>query len=347
MTRSRLSSYLWKLLVSLGLILLLLRFVSGRELMAIPGRIRWPFLFGYFGLNLVDRLIMAYKWKILLDSKKVPCTWGRLIVVYFQGTFWGNLFPTSLGGDAVRVYELTRNGGAAADVISSVIMERFIGFLSSAIMALMVAPFLFFLVPSFPPLLLWLLILFLATGILLLLLLMRGNVPPTLHRFLARLPWTSKITPVTASFVLYGRHPRALTRFFLWSFGEQIIPLLTFYFLALTLDLPLPLSSLVLIVPMAQFFARIPISLSGFGVQEGVFVTLFSFFRLSSTHAFALGFASNLGNLLIGLPGAFFYLKEKPGSSSGTAASGNFLSPQESQIEPDKTQGSEKEKEYF
>lgn len=325
--KSRFSSTLWKLLVSLGLILVLLRFVSLQELTAITSRIRWPFLLGYFVLNLSDRLIMAYKWNILLEAKNVPASWAALVRIYFQGTFWGNLFPSTLGGDAVRAYELTRNGAAAADVISSVIMERFIGFLSAALMALMVTPFYFFYAPSFPRILLWLLIVFLAAGILLLLLLIRGSLPAMVWRPLSRLPLGAKIEQVSASFLLYGRHPLALTRFFLWSFGEQILPVFTFYLLALALALPLPLSALILIVPMAQFFARIPVSLSGFGVQEGLFVALFSFFQLSSTFAFALGFASNLGNLLIGLPGAFFYFREKPSTPDSSAKESSLYSP--------------------
>jgi uncharacterized membrane protein YbhN (UPF0104 family) len=89
------------------------------------------------------------------------------------------------------------------------------------------------------------------------------------------------------------------------------------YFLVLALGLPLPFYYLVPIIPLTQFFARIPISLSGFGIQEGLFITFFSFFGISTTTAFALGLASNIGNLFIGLPGAYFYLRGSPPLSSG------------------------------
>ncbi|MEW6185507.1 MAG: flippase-like domain-containing protein, partial [Thermodesulfobacteriota bacterium] len=135
MTKSTIKSYSWKLVVSLGLILLLLRFVNRQELVGVIHNIFWPFLIGYLVLNFIDRLIMAYKWKILLDAKKISCSWGKLIVIYFKGTFWGNLFPTSLGGDAMRAYELGKNSPHPVDVVSSIIMERFIGFLSSVVMA--------------------------------------------------------------------------------------------------------------------------------------------------------------------------------------------------------------------
>jgi glycosyltransferase 2 family protein len=311
--KSNLKSYLWKLLVSLLLILFLLRFVNRQEMAGLLKNIRWPFLIGYFALNLFDRLIMAYKWKILLDAKEIPCSWKELIVVYFKGTFWGNLFPTSLGGDAIRAYELSRNTNAGIEVVSSIIMERFLGFLSSAVLAIIVIPLLFLMVPDFTRVLLWLLLGFLSTGVLFLVLLIRGGGPPALKNWLTKLPGAGKISQAISSFVLYRNHPRALGRFFIWSLGEQLVPILTLYFLVLTLGLPVPFLYLIPIIPIAQFFARIPVSLSGFGIQEGLFISLFSFMGISATAAFALGLASNLGNLFVGLPGAYFYLR---GSSS-------------------------------
>ena len=282
------------------------------EMAELLKNIRWPYLIGYFTLNFFDRLIMAYKWKILLEAKEIPCTWKKIIVVYFKGTFWGNLFPTSLGGDAIRAYELSRNTNTGIDVVTSIIMERFLGFLSSAVMAIMVIPLLSFMVPDFPRVLLWLLLGFLSAGVLFLVLLMRGGGPPALKNWLTKLPWAGKISQVTSSFVLYRNHPKALGRFFIWSFGEQLVPILTIYFLVLTLGLPVPFFYLIPIIPIAQFFARIPVSLSGFGIQEGLFITLFSFFGISATVAFTLGLASNLGNIFVGLPGAYFYLRGSP-----------------------------------
>lgn len=307
--KAKAKTTLWRLLVSLLLILLLLPLVNRKELAELVQNFSWPYLIGYFALNGLDRFIMAYKWKILLDSKNIPCSLKKTVIVYFKGTFWGNLFPTSLGGDAIRAYELAKNTKTGVDVISSIIMERFLGFLSSALMALLVIPFLFLFIPSFPRILLLLLVGFLSLGIIFLVLIMGGGGPGVLKKVLAKLPWAGKISQVTSSFVLYRDHPRALGKFFLWSFGEQLMPILTIYFLALTLGLPVSFFYLVLIIPMAQFFARIPVSLSGFGIQEGLFMTFFSFVGISTTAAFAFGFASNLGNILSSLPGAYFYLK--------------------------------------
>jgi uncharacterized membrane protein YbhN (UPF0104 family) len=191
-------------------------------------------------------------------------------------------------------------------------MERFLGFLSSALMAILVIPLLVLFVPGFPRTVLVLMTLFLAAGVLFLFLLMRGGGwALKLTAFLEKFPWADKVSKISASFILYRNHPGSMGRFFIWSFGEQLLPIVATFFLSLTLGLSIPFYYLIPIIPITQFFARIPISLSGLGIQEGLFITIFSLIGIRATSAFALGFASNLGNILSGLPGAYFYLKSK------------------------------------
>jgi glycosyltransferase 2 family protein len=310
-------NYFFKLLISLLLLLFLLRFVNFKDLAVIGRNLSWPYLALYFFLVLLDRLIMAYKWRILLTAKGVDVSWKELTFIYFKGTFIGNLLPTSLGGDAVRAYELSKVSRNMVEVVSSIIMERYLGFLSSAAMAVLVIPFLMMLFPEFPRSLLLLLVLFLLSGFLFLFWIMKvESLPKFLSSFLARLHWADKIHKVSASFLLYRNHPRALGLFLVWSFGEQLVPILSTFLLVLALGLVIPIYYLIPVIPLTQFFARIPISLSGLGIQEGLFISIFSLIGIQATSAFALGLASNLGNILSGLPGAFLYLKSPPPGKS-------------------------------
>jgi len=43
------------------------------------------------------------------------------------GAFFGLFLPTGVGGDAVKMYELSRDEGKAATAISSVLLDRFLG----------------------------------------------------------------------------------------------------------------------------------------------------------------------------------------------------------------------------
>jgi glycosyltransferase 2 family protein len=310
---SKYKNYFFKLLVSLLLLLFILRYVNVEELALIGKNLSWPFLVLYFILIFFDRWIMAYKWRILLTAKGMSISWRDVTYIYFKGTFIGNLLPTSLGGDAIRAYELSKLSINMVEAVSSIIMERFLGFLSSAIMAVLVVPFLMLLFPEFPRLLLILLILLLTGGLLFLVWIMRAEgLPAPLSGLLNRVHWTKKINKVSNSFILYRREPKALSLFFIWSFGEQLLPILSTFLLALALGLSIPIYYLIPIIPLTQFFARIPVSLSGLGIQEGLFITIFSLIGIDPTSAFALGFASNLGNILSGLPGAFLYFRDRP-----------------------------------
>jgi glycosyltransferase 2 family protein len=318
---SKYKKYFFKLLISLLLLLFLLRYVNFKDLTLIGRNLSWTYLVLYFVVIFSDRLIMAYKWKILLAAKGVSASLNMLIIVYFKGTFIGNLLPTSLGGDAVRAYELSKMNRNMAEVVSSIIMERFLGFLSSAAMAVLVIPFLMLLFPEFPRLLLLFLIFFLLFGFLLLIWILRSQgLPANLSNFLTRIRWADKINKISASLILYRNQPRALALFFIWSFGEQLLPILSTFLLVLALGLSIPIYYLIPVIPLTQFFARIPISLSGLGIQEGLFITIFSLIGIKATSAFALGFASNLGNILSGLPGAFFYFQNPSKKSSDPEA---------------------------
>ena len=90
--------------------------------------------------------------------------------------------------------------------------------------------------------------------------------------------------------------------------AEQLLPVAALYFLSYAIGLVIPTLLLLPLLPLTQFFARIPISLSGFGLQEGLFMSFFSLINLSPTSSFLLGLASNLGNIIFSLPGAYFYL---------------------------------------
>lgn len=52
-----------------------------------------------------------------------------------------------------------------------------------------------------------------------------------------------------------------------------------------------------------------PVSVSGFGMVEGLYVAFFGLVGLSSTHSFLLVLVATLSVLVATLPGAWFYAK--------------------------------------
>ena len=77
--------------------------------------------------------ISSLKWWLLLRAAEQPVAYLWTVRTYLVGQFFSNFLPTSIGGDAVRVFRLNRLVGRLALAIASVFVERITGFLALTI----------------------------------------------------------------------------------------------------------------------------------------------------------------------------------------------------------------------
>src|SRR5918911_811838 len=71
---------------------------------------------------------MAWRWQHLLRAKAIHDRLGWLVRAYFVSYTAGQVLPTAVGGDAVRVYETTRrHPGNGGPIAGSVLLERALG----------------------------------------------------------------------------------------------------------------------------------------------------------------------------------------------------------------------------
>ena len=78
-------------------------------------------------LFLSGSFVRAYRWGCLVWALGVQVSYWRLVDLYFIGAFFNQFLPTGVGGDAVKMFELSREDGKAASAISSVLVDRFLG----------------------------------------------------------------------------------------------------------------------------------------------------------------------------------------------------------------------------
>ena len=79
-------------------------------------------------LMLVTILPMAWRWQLLLKTKGVHEEIPWLTRAYFVSYAAGQVLPTSVGGDAVRIFETARrHPGHGNTAAASVLLERAIG----------------------------------------------------------------------------------------------------------------------------------------------------------------------------------------------------------------------------
>jgi glycosyltransferase 2 family protein len=236
------------------------------------------------GLGIV---LSAWRWQRVLNVFDVQVPLRTLTGHYYAGQFVGNVLPSTIGGDVVRVSRTTTTTGSGTIAFASVVLERLTGFVA--------LPLLVFLGFLFRPSLLdknhaWI-ALAIACGTLVLLgviLLVTGH-PRLAGRFADRENWMRFIGAVHVGVDRLRREPREIVGVLGAAMAYQVSVVAAVYCAAKALDLSIPNAALLAFVPAVAMAQTIPLSVSGFGVREGMLVLLLQPFGVPTSSAVALG----------------------------------------------------------
>ena len=87
-------------------------------------------------LATLDRLLMAWKWWLLVRSRDASLGLWAAVRAYYLASFAGYFLPMTVGADAVRIGALAGTSRTAV-LVASVVLERLIGALAQAVLAVL------------------------------------------------------------------------------------------------------------------------------------------------------------------------------------------------------------------
>jgi uncharacterized membrane protein YbhN (UPF0104 family) len=79
-------------------------------------------------ISTADRLLMGYKWALLLRIAGVAIPTRRVIRYFYQASFAGSFLPSHVGGNILRAWWVMRDSGVSNPVFASLLVERVLGF---------------------------------------------------------------------------------------------------------------------------------------------------------------------------------------------------------------------------
>ncbi len=285
-----------------------------REVGAQILRIDPLYLVPIVALIMIDRGLMAYKWCFLLRGRGIRLPILRAMMVYCASAIWGLFLPTTVGSDAIRAFSTARTGIDPKEVVASIIVERFIGFLSALVLAVMSLCLLTHLgYLGNRVVFAWLL----GGGMLLgAVFLFVGSVSETafllfhdkvLHGIQHR-PIAKKIREFHDTYRSFAADRWNLSTFFGLTFGEQLLPILDTWLVARGMGIDVGMLYLAAALPLALLISRLPISIDGIGVFEGIFIVLMSLAGLSAAQAVAIAVVSRVLATITYVPWWFAYV---------------------------------------
>jgi uncharacterized protein (TIRG00374 family) len=256
--------------------------------------------------------LLALRWGRLLAAHGIHERLPWLTRAYFVAYAAGQILPTALGGDAVRVVDTTRrHPGRATVVTGTVLLER--GFGGAATVLLGAVGFLLSIGEYDVSAYLWVEGVFVFGTIVLGFLFFARSARPLL-RLVEPLLERIRLAGVMRSFYEgvhhYRSRPRLLGAMFVLTVAVLSVRVLAIWACARAVGIDLDPRIYYVFGPLYLLIMLVPFTLNGIAVREAFFVSFLGSVGVDAEAAFAAGFLFFLVTVALALPGGFVMLRD-------------------------------------
>ena len=257
-------------------------------------------------------LPMALRWQWLMRAQGMHDTFAWLTRAYFVSYTASQVLPTSIGGDAMRVYETARrHPGRTGDVTAIILLERGLGGAGTVLLGAI--GFLLAVGRYDVGAYLWLEALFVVGTLVLVFLFFARSARPLLVWVVPVLRRLRVERPLRALYdgVHHFRgHVRLLAAVFVFTTAIQAVRILSIWAGARAVGIDLGPRIYYVMGPLFFLVLLVPFTLNGIAVREAFFVSFLGSVGVAASDAFAAGFLYLLVTTALALPGAAILLWE-------------------------------------
>jgi uncharacterized protein (TIRG00374 family) len=262
--------------------------------------------------------VLALRWGWLLAAHDIHERVPWMTRAYFVAYAAGQVLPTSLGGDAVRVLETgRRHPGRTTVITGTVLLERGLG--GAATLLLGAVGFVLSIGAYDVSAYLWIEGAFVFGTLVLTFLFFARSARPMLRRIepiLERLRLAAVLRRFYEGVHHFRSTPRLLGSVFAVTVAVLAVRILSIWACARAVGIDLDPRIYYVFGPLFLLVMLVPFTLNGLAVREAFFVSFLGSVGVAANDAFAAGFLYFLVTILLALPGALIMLREglRPGA---------------------------------
>src|SRR5262245_30107063 len=305
-----------KILVSAALLYLALRKVDFHDL---ASRFNVASL-GWIGLAIAATFLQIFigvlRWRDVRAECGAPLALTQATRYNLIGAFFNQTLPSSIGGDAVRLWLVARAGAGWRAATYSIFVDRAIGLIALAVVIVASLPWSYRLItdPNGRSALLFVDFAALAGGVGFLL--------------LGRLPWpwlkhwwgTHHIhaCSVIANRVLFGcvHGPKVVVL----SLLVHVLAVVIAWCVVQSIDAPVVFGQIFQLVPPVMLITMLPISIAGWGVREASMGLAFGYAGLVANEGVNISLLFGAVYFIVGAIGGLVWIFRAEKAAQGTAA---------------------------
>ena len=273
------------------------------------------------GLFFVANLVIGCRWYLLLRAQHIDVKLAPCIKIHFLGLFYNNILISSVGGDLLRAWYITKHTHKRLEAALSVLVDRVIGLFTLVLMA--VSFYVLFPVEGDAGKLdfsfdldiagklsqyRWVIAGLAAVGV-------AGVAAVFIHpagRKKLHLIYAAVLTAMERVFVairLYCTKPFTILSAIGLTFVAQSLPILGYCLIGRLMGLDVPFKYYFVFFPISWVLGALPISPAGAGVLEGGVVFLFTRVPgVTMEQALVLALCQRVMFLVCSIPGVIIHI---------------------------------------
>lgn len=298
----RLLKPLLKIAISLALIAIVLRAFDVKGVISHFAKVDAATLLLATVIALSIALLHTLRWLAVIKANGTRLGFKTALQVVLIGHFFNQALPSSVGGDAVRIWCAYRAGLNFSAAANTVIIDRALTLFSLLLLTAAGLPWLFEIIID--PAARWALSAVVFSGVAgfgVLLALRR------LPQIIAR--W--RVVRALLSLSALARKVMSRARYALPIILLSVLSFIGFaiivFYIAHAMQLDITLRDCVLLVPPVILITVVPVSIAGWGVREGAMVVAFGFINVPASAAFAVSILFGLTLAAASLPGSLLW----------------------------------------
>jgi len=268
-----------------------------------------PLLVVAFAVNVLNMVIMASRWWLLLRVVSINISPWEALRLSFLGQYFSVIVPGTVGGDLVKAYYVSKHTAAKAAALVSVIMDRIMGLTELTLMATVMLLVVYFAgLSSVETLKLPAVIVAIVVAVLIaafvFLFSQRFRRLLRLDRLYRRLPMAHHIAAAAGAVHLYRGNVRRLIEAMGITLLGHVAWIGSMVLVAASLSLATPWYNFFLYVPLIYTIGAVPLTPGGLGLVEKFFVVFFVTPLVTASEVVALALLIRVMPVFWSLPGA-------------------------------------------
>ena len=293
-----------KLLISIAFFYIVFKYINFDEVATIVNHSDKMYILLALVFQLISTYIAATRWYLIMSILDFHEKFSFYVKSYFTGSFFNQALPSSIGGDAVRILELSQRGYKKRESFYGVFVDRVVGVVGLLVLNL-TANILFY--GSLPLWLFQLINVITIVGILGFIFLMK------LHhiQFLSKYKGLDLFHRLSKRISNLYQSKKLLILHTSISIVVHVASIFAIYFLARSVGINLPFEVFLVAMPPIFLLTIVPISLAGWGVREGAMVGVFIFLGAVKAEILSVSILYGLILIVSSLPGSLFWLENK------------------------------------